>query len=202
MPRNPHVISRIDLMALSLLALIALSWLSLSTLTVTFGHYTQHTAFYQMGVILFHPADLFVGVGSSHALEETSFALLALATLGAVLTPIFSERRHAWLTGWLPLALMIACFALLYSGGGSSTQSDAVASSGSLHDDVLRLTNTLLQRTQNTLTTHISLGAGGVLSLLASLALGVRSTVNYLSSDWPSASSRKPEPFSREPASS
>jgi hypothetical protein len=180
MPRNSYFNSRIDLIALSLLVLIALSWLTMSTLTVSFGRYTQHTAFYQMGVILFHPADLFVGVGSSHPLEQTLFALLALATLGTVLAPIFSSQRHAWLTGWLPLALMVGCFAQLY-GAGTNAQLDTLTSSGSLHDDVLRLADHLLQRAQNTLAMHISVGAGGVLSLLASLALGVRSTANYLS---------------------
>jgi hypothetical protein len=174
-----HHHSRVDMFALVCLALIAIGWFAMNTLVASFGRYTQHTAFYQMGVIMFHPAALFVGIGSGHAFALTAFTILSIVTLGAVFAPLVSAQRNAWLTGWMPLALMLGAFALVYSGG-SSAQLDAATSSGSLHDDVWRLANHLIERTQNTLATHIKLGAGGVLSLGASFALAIRSLMNYL----------------------
>jgi hypothetical protein len=203
MQRQNDVTQRIDAFALVCIALIALSWFGMNTLLVSFGHFTQGTRFYEMGVVLLHPAALFIGIGNDHAVVLTTVILLAMAALlVALAAPLVSSQPRAWLTGWLPLMLMLTCFAVLY-GNGSGAQLDAAAAGSSIQDDLMRLANHMMQRAQNALVAHIGIGSGGVLSLLAALALGIRSTMNYLAiSDFSSESSRKLDPFSREPASS
>jgi hypothetical protein len=193
----------IDSFALVCIATVALSWFGMDTLVVSFGHFTQGTRFYEMGVVLLHPATLFLGVGDGHAVLLVTFILLAMAgLLAALVTPIVSSDSRAWLAGWLPLMMMLLCFAALY-GNGSGAQVDAAAAGSTIHDSLLRLANHVMQHAQDALVAHIGIGSGGVLALVAGLALGVRSTRIYLgSSIFPSASSRNPDPFSREPASS
>jgi hypothetical protein len=185
---QPNVDQRPDALALVCLALIALGWFAMNTLVVNFGPFTHITQFYEMGVVVTHPVALFVGVGDSHALTLTCFTLLALATLFTVMTTTVAPvRRSAHLLGWLPLALMLVCFAMLYFGG-PSPQIDAAAPDSSVHDYLVRMAGHLTQHVQNTLVTHISLGAGGGLALLASALLGIRSTLHYLAAPKDSAS--------------
>jgi hypothetical protein len=180
MQRNVCVNQRPDVLALVCLALIALGWFAMNTLVVSFGPFTHITQFYEMGVVLAHPVTLFVGVGDSHELTLTCFTMLALATLFTVMTTsLVSVPRSVRLLGWLPLALMLVCFAILYFGG-PSPQIDAAAPDSSVHDYLVRMAGHLTQHLQNAMTAHISLGAGGALSLLASAALGIRTTLRYL----------------------
>jgi hypothetical protein len=171
----------VDIPAVICLALIAAGWFAMNTLVVTFGPFTHVTPFYEMGVVVTQPAALFVGVGEGHTLALDGFALLALATLCTALTAsLTSVRPGAQLLGWLPLALMLLCFAMLYFGG-PSPQIDAAAPQSNVHDYLVRMAGHLTQHVQNALVTHIGMGAGGGMALLASLALGIRSTLNYRS---------------------
>jgi hypothetical protein len=182
MQLHADVSRRLDLAALACLGLIAIGWFGMDALVVSFGRFAQDTRFSELGVVLLHPAALFVGVGASHTLEVWTFALLALITLFAVLAaPLLFPQREAWLAGWLPLTLMLICFALLY-GNGSSGQLEASASTSGLHDDLIRLVGSVRQSVERSLVGHISVGAGGVLSLLASIVLALRSTLNYRAS--------------------
>jgi hypothetical protein len=169
----------VDVPALICLALIAAGWFAMNTLVVTFGPFTHVTQFYEMGLVVIQPVALFVGVGEGHALALSGFVLLTLATLfTALAASLISARPRAQLLGWLPLALMLLCFAMLYFGG-PSPQIDAAAPQSSVHDYLVRMAGHLTQHVHNTLVTHISVGAGGELALLASLALGLRSTLKY-----------------------
>ena len=182
MQLHADVSKRLDLIALLCLGLIAIGWFGMDTLVVSFGRFAQNTRFCELGVVLLHPAALFVGVGTSHTIELWAFALLALATLFAVLAiPVLFSQRSAWLAGWLPLALMLICFALLY-GNGSTGQLDAAEYGSGLREDLMRLANHVIERAERSLISHISIGAGGVLGLLASIVLAVRSTLNFRAS--------------------
>jgi hypothetical protein len=169
--------ARLDRISLLCAGLIAIGWFGMNTLVATFGHYAQATRFYQLGVVMLHPGALFIGYGSGHALEVAAFATIALLILLAVpVMPLMYAQRQAWLAGWLPLAWMIIC-ALVISASGASGQAQAAAATGSsLHDDLVRLTGHLMQRAQDTLVSHIGIGAGGVLAGLACIALAVRAT--------------------------
>lgn len=202
MQRNVDIAQRFDLFTLLCLALTTIGWFGMNTLVVRFGHFTQSTRFYELGVVLLHPSALFVGVGDSHTFALAIFCVLTmLALLVALAAPAILLRPHAWLTGWLPLALMLTCFALLYVSGTNAPA--AVVADNSLRDDLMRLASHTMLRTQNALAAHIGVGAGAVLSLVAGLLLGIRSTINYAAeSHLPGESIRNAEPFSREPLSS
>jgi hypothetical protein len=144
---------------------------------VSFGRLVQTTRFYELGVVVLHPGTLLLGVGSGHGLELTLFTLLALLTLSAAIAvPVMFPQRSAWLAGYAPLLLMLLCVALLY-GNGSGTP-PAPPDPG-LRDEAMRLAGHLLQRAQDAVVGHISVGAGGILSALASLAMAVRSTRKF-----------------------
>jgi hypothetical protein len=175
MQRHADIAKRLDVISLLCLGLVAIGWFGMDTMVVNFGRFAQSTHFYELGVIVLHPAALFVGVGTGHALELTLFTLLALTTLFVVLAaPVLFPQRTAWLAGWAPLGLMILCAALLY-GNGAGEQAP-ITSNPSLHDDLMRLANRVTQHAQNALVSHISVGAGGIVAALASIALAIRST--------------------------
>jgi hypothetical protein len=181
MPLHAVVLKRLDLIALLCLGLIAIGWFGMDALVVSFGRIGHNTRFYEFGVAMLHPAVLFVGVGTSHTIELWGFTLLAVATLIAVLAvPMLFPHRTAWLAGWLPLALMLICFTLLYSNG--SNGQDAAAYDPGLRGDIMRLANHAIQRAERPLISHIGIGAGGVLALLISIGLAVRSTLNFRAS--------------------
>jgi hypothetical protein len=175
------VFKRLDLIALLCLGLIAIGWFGMDALVVSFGRIGQNTRFYEFGVAMLHPAVLFVGVGTAHTIELWGFTLLTMATLiTALAVPMLFPHRSAWLAGWLPLALMLICFTLLYSNGSSGQ--DAAAYGSGLRGDLMRLANHAMQRAERPLISHISIGAGGVFALLISLVLAVRSTLNFRAS--------------------
>jgi hypothetical protein len=168
---------RLDVVSLLCVGAVAIGWFGMNTLVVSFGRLVQTTRFYELGVVMLHPGALFLGVGSGHGLELTGFTLLALLTLfAAVAVPVMVPQRSAWLAGYAPLLMMLLCVALLY-GNGSGTP--PASSDPGLRDDVMRLASHLLQRAQDAVVSHISVGAGGVLSALASLAMAARSTRNF-----------------------
>src|SRR5580658_3600810 len=140
MQRNADIARRLDVISLLCLGVVAIAWFGMDTLVVNLGRFTQATHFYELGVVVLHPAALFLGVGTGHALELTLFTLLALTTLFVVLAaPVLFPHRTAWLAGWAPLGLMILCAALLY-GNGSQEQT-ALTPNPSLHDDLMRFAN-------------------------------------------------------------
>jgi hypothetical protein len=178
MQRQINIAQRLDVPSLVALALVAIGWFGMNTLVVNFGHLMQATRFYELGVVVLHPATMFLGVGSGHVVELTAFTLLGLLTiLAAVAAPVMFSRRTAWLAGWGPLLLMLLCAALLY-GNGSNPPPPAEADP-SLKGDLLRLANHLLQHAQDAIVSHISVGAGGILSALASIVVAVRSTRKF-----------------------
>jgi hypothetical protein len=170
---------RIDATSAVGIGLIAIGWFGMDSFNVAFPGYSQGTRFYQMLVILRHPAVLFTGIGGGHGLEVAVFTLLCVLALLAVLAPLWSTHRAAWLAAALPLALMLACFALLNSGS-PGWQVEPASSSHALREDLLRFANDVMQRAQNHIARHVSLGAGGILSLLASAVLALRGTLMWL----------------------
>jgi hypothetical protein len=168
---------RLDVVSLLCVGAVAVGWFGMNTLVVSLGRLVQTTRFYELGVVMLHPGALFVGVGDGHGFELTSFTLLCLTTLfAAVAVPLMVPQRSAWLAGCAPLLLMLLCAALLY-GNGSGTP--PASPDPGLRDDVMRLAAHLLQRAQDAVVSHISVGAGGFLSALASLAMAMRSTRNF-----------------------
>ncbi|HWW19950.1 MAG TPA: hypothetical protein VNZ06_04020 [Steroidobacteraceae bacterium] len=177
MQRQIDIAKRLDVPSLIALSLVAIGWFGMNTLVISVGRLVQATRFYEVGVVILHPAALFLGVGSGHTFELTAFALLALLTLfAAMAAPVLFARRCAWLAGWAPLVLMLVCAALLYGDGSSPPPP---AADPGLRGDLMRFANQLLQHAQDTLVSHISVGAGGILSALASLIVAVRSTRRF-----------------------
>jgi hypothetical protein len=174
MQRHADITKRLDALSLLCLSMVVIGWFGMDTVVASFRHLVQSTRFYEMGVAVLQPTALFVGVGSSHALALTLFTLLALLTLfAAVAAPVMFPHRSAWLAGWAPLVLMLVCAGLLYGGGAGTAPT--LTNSG-VHDNLMRIANHLLQHAQDAAVSHLSVGAGGVLSALASIALAVRST--------------------------
>ena len=171
-PKNP------DMVAVACILLIAAGWFLLNTLVFTVGRVTQATHFYQMLAVLKHPAMLLVGVTSA-GFEVAVFSLLCIGVLVAAVIPHFSTRG-TWWTGWLPLLLMLVCLIALYSGGIPERAAQAAAGGDSLGGQLMRLAHAAMQdamqSAQVQVGNHIRPGAGGVLSILASVGLAVRCT--------------------------
>jgi hypothetical protein len=181
MQSNADSRRRPDAVTLACLALIAFGWFGMNTLVVSFGRLAQATHFYEIGVALAHPVTLFIGVGEGHALLLGVSTLLAATGLLAVMAiPLLRAEPDAWLSGWIPLALMLTCLALLYFSGSGTPPARLDAGDPGLRADLLRLANHVMQRAQRALVAHISLGAGAVLSLSAGIVLGMHCTRRFL----------------------
>jgi len=179
-PATSSTARNIDTISVIGILIIAAAWFGMDTLSVSFAGFSQGTRFFQMLAITRHPVLLFTGVGSGHNLEIMAFALLCIVSLLAVLAPRFYHGRHVWLATLSPLVLMLLCFALLYSG---SPGWDVPPSSSehALRADLMHFANDVMQRAQNQVASHVGLGAGGIMALLASLALAVHGTRKWLS---------------------
>lgn len=180
----------IDIVTAGCLALIMLGWFGMNTLVTTLGPMTESVRFYEMLAVLRHPALLFIGVGSGHVLETLSFSLLCLLVVAAAFLPPWSQRRNAWLAGLLPLALMLTSFALLYRGG-PAWQPDASSPAHLFGDTLVRFANGAMARVSSHAASHVGLGWGGALALLASAALAIRSTGKYLAARAARATSQR-----------
>lgn len=150
---------------------IAVGWFFMNTLTVTLSALEHGVRFFDLSAVIADPTRLFFDVDTPW--HRMAFGLTCLACLAAPLTPHWVKQRSAWLCYLAPLALMLICAALLYlrtSGEFFENPSDANSLSGNL----IQFANGLVRRGSDLMSRHISVGVGGYLALIGSVALAVQ----------------------------
>jgi hypothetical protein len=151
---------------------VAAGWFFLDTLVVTAGPVRHGVPFYDLATVIRDPAQLFVG-GRAPRLAGLVLGLVCLGALLSPLAPYLRNVRAAWLAYLTPLALLLACGALLYvrtSGDFLATPQDA----DSLTSGLLQLANGLIHKGSAAVSRRVSVGAGAYLALVGSLFLAAR----------------------------
>jgi hypothetical protein len=159
-----------DAVSLSAMAMIFIGWFFADTLTVNLGLLRHGTRFFDISSVIADPTRIFFGVEGS--MRRFIFGLIAVACLLAPLLPHWRRSRFAWLAYLVPLALMAACGALLYSK--TSGEFFAVSSGAGSMGGAVRFANSLVHRGSGLVSSHVSIGVGGYLAFAGSLALAFK----------------------------
>jgi hypothetical protein len=175
---------------------VVFGWFFMNTLVVNLGSLEHGVRFFDMSAVIADPTRLFFGVDASF--HRGLFGLLCLICVAAPLAPhvLLPEllkpdllerdplepdglkspvlnRKTVWLFYLAPLALMVACGALLYarsSGEFFAAPPDPKSMSAS----IMHFANDLVRRGSDLVSRHISVGAGGYLGFIGSVVLAVQ----------------------------
>jgi hypothetical protein len=145
---------------------IAIGWFWMATLVGTFGPVRQIMHFYDFASVLHDPTWLVHGIRPAHSIAVLAFGALSVLVL---LAPLGAHRvgtRHAWLLYAAPLALMLLSGIALYVK--TSQPFFAVKpGAGSLGALFAQVSNGMIGRASDTISRHITVGAGGYLAFVA-----------------------------------
>jgi hypothetical protein len=155
---------------------LVIGWFALNTLAATFGP-IQHVAhFYDLPVILRDPQRLLTGVADIGTASKLAFGLLCAAVIVAPLLPRLGYPRVPQLLSAAPFLLMLVCGVVLYVRS-STAHIEAPDSMGRIVGLIARWANGAMTWSGDVVARHISVGAGGYLSFLASAYLAIRGVV-------------------------
>ncbi len=162
---------RIDGASQMAILAVFVGWFFVDTLVASLGSLQHGVRFFDISSAIADPTRIFFAADASW--RRGLFVLLCLLCLVAPILPHWRAARWAWAAYLAPLALMVACAALLYSQTSSEfflAPQDAQSLTGS----VIRFANGLVHRGSGLVARHVSIGAGGYLAFAGSLALAVQ----------------------------
>ena len=150
---------------------VVFGWFFTNTFVVSLGSLEHGVRFFDTSAVIADPTRLFFD--GDTPFHRVFFVLMCLACLIAPLAPHFMKTQTAWLGYLAPLALILACGALLYwrtSGELFAPPSDPK----SLSSNLIHFANDLVHRGSDLVSRHVSIGAGSYLSLFGSAVLAVQ----------------------------
>jgi hypothetical protein len=162
---------RIDGASQMAILAIFVGWFFVDTLVASLGSLQHGVRFFDISSAIADPTRIFFPVDASW--RRGLFVLLCLLCLLAPILPHWRTARWAWAAYLAPLALMVACGALLYSQTSSelfATAQDAQSLTGS----IIRIAHGLVHRGSDLVARHVSIGTGGYLAFAGSLVLAVQ----------------------------
>jgi hypothetical protein len=162
---------RIDGVSWIAIVVIFVGWFFVDTLVASVGSLQHGVRFFDISSAIADPTRIFFTADAPW--RRVLFVLLCLLCLLAPMLPHWRAARWAWAAYLAPLALMVACGALLYSQTSSeffATAQDAQSLAG----NAIRFANNLVHRGSGVVARHVSIGAGGYLAFAGSLTLAVQ----------------------------
>jgi hypothetical protein len=175
-PGAPAPQRRPDWPLLIAIAGLVLGWFVLDAVAIRVGHFITSARFYELAALIAHPARLVTGVKDDDLPLTLPFGALCIAAIAAVLWARRSTAPHARVGFFAPLALMVACAAILYDQAAKDTFV-AGPDAGEVGQALANLGNAIVRRTGAVLTEHIAVGAGAWVAAIAAAYLayaGVR----------------------------
>ena len=152
------------------IAAIGAGWFMLDAVALGVGLLTARFRFYELAALIFRPPRLLTGVRESDLALTIPFALICYVAIAAALAPRFSARPLARLGLFAPLALMLACGAILYSQATADTFV-AAPDANSVGQALANLGNALARRSGSVVSQHLSVGVGSWLSAIGAVYL-------------------------------
>jgi hypothetical protein len=170
--------TELDHTALAAIAAIGLGWFAMATLVVNLGLWQQSIHFYDLLAVVNDPAGRLTGINRAHPLMTLFFVLVCGAAVSAPLAPLFSTQRAAWLGYLVPFILMALSCAVLYTKTSASYfhADDTVPTVSTF---LARVAQSAVARASDVVATHISIGAGAYIALLASGYLALRGVCRF-----------------------
>jgi hypothetical protein len=165
--------AKIDLPTWLALACVLLGWFGLNTLVATFGPVVHVVHFYDLPVVMRDPGWLVTGVDDVFPLARMAFGFVCLVAVTAPLLPRLGFPKVPYLLSAAPFLLMLLCGIVLYVKS-SSTHVDATAGLGKLGGYLAKWANGATAWGGDVVARHITIGAGGYLSFIASGFLAIR----------------------------
>jgi hypothetical protein len=164
--------TKIDQAAVLAMVLIAVGWFLMNTLVVNFGLWQEGIHFYDLLAVIRDPAGRLSSMDHSQPYLTVGFALVCIVALLVPTAPMIYKTRAAWFVYLIPLALMVACGAVLYARTSTSyfhPDDNAPAVSAYL----ARIAARVAKKASDMVATRISIGAGAYVALLGSCWLGL-----------------------------
>lgn len=170
--------TQLDHAALAAMAAIGLGWFAMATLVVNLGLWQQSIHFYDLLAVINDPAGRLTGINRAHPLMTLFFMLVCGVAVLAPIAPLVSTQKAAWLGYLVPFALMVLSGAILYTKTSASyfRADGTVPTAGAF---LARIAQSAVARASDAVATHISIGAGAYLALLASVYLALRGVGRY-----------------------
>lgn len=162
---------RIDGASQMAILAIFVGWFFVDTLVASLGSLQHGVRFFDISSAIADPTRIFFAVDASW--QRGLFVLLCLLCLLSPILPHWRTARWAWAAYLAPLALMVACGALLFSRTSSEFFS-APQNAQSLSSSVIHFANDLMHRGSGLVARHVSIGVGGYLAFAGSLVLAVQ----------------------------
>lgn len=160
-------------------ACLACSWFFMSALITQYGAVQLQFRFYNVLTLMHSPGRIATGLfGSGVTWDAWLFGTVCAAAVLAALAPAVSTRKAAWLGCVAPFALMVLSGLILYHGFSQ----DLVTDNGYLGDSGVRLShfaNQLANRVGGMIARRIHVGAGGYISVAASVFLAIKGLRGY-----------------------
>ena len=150
---------------------LAVGWFFTNTLVTTMGPLEHDVHFFNFADAIVNPMRLFIG--GDLTVGTVVFTLICVACLLAPLAPHWNGNRALWPAYLAPFLLMLIVGLILYVHASQDlfpTPDHADAGSR----DLVRLANDLVNKGGELVARHVSVGLGGYLAALGSLALAFR----------------------------
>jgi len=175
------VVARFGVELLAAMALLLLGWFVLNTISIQLSSsYGIGISFWQTLAVINSPSGVMNAFGAGGGNGGGIYSALALLALAGPLAPFFWKDPRAHLGGVLPLLCMALVAAMIYSGiqDGIKQAQIAASSFGGLQAQQMIADMTAGMVAQAI--KAISIGAGGYLSLIASLYLAAKGVIKFL----------------------
>jgi len=171
--------TRFDWTAVLALVCLALSWFWMSSLVTDLFAVRLHFHFYDVLTLMLSPDRILIGAeGDGATLDAWLFGSVCMLALLAVLAPLISSRKVAWLGCVVPFALMVICGAILYHDFSGEMFADN-GKFGDTGSQLIHLANELTDKISARVAHRVTVGLGGYLALAASAFLAVKGVLGY-----------------------
>ncbi len=167
-------VGQLGMFAMLSMLVVLIGWFFTETLVLTLGPVRHGLRFFEIASVIDNPASLF-GVGDSSPLNLI-FGALCLLCLLAPLLPQWTSKRGVWVAHWAPLILLLVAGGIVYYKASSALFPEP-ANADVITKDLMRLANDVIHRGGGLVVQRISIGPGGYLALLGSIALALHGTL-------------------------
>jgi len=174
------MVARFGVRTLAALALLAVAWFFLNTLSVQVsGSFKIGLTFWKLLAVLNSPSGVMAGFSGGDG-SAGVYGLFAVLALAAPLAPELWKDRRAHLGGLAPLLFMLF-IAFMFYQGVSSGMSEAQSAMGKFSDpSMAKMMNEARSAMVSAALGAISIGAGAYLALAASLYFAWQGAIKFL----------------------
>jgi len=172
-PTDPATRGGVDWPSLIAIGGVCLGWFVLDAVALRAGHFITGFRFYELAALIDRPTRLLTGGSAADSPLTIPFVALCAVAILAATAPLLTPRPLARLGSLAPLALMLACSAILYYKASQDTFV-APADPDPVAQALADFGNAIVRRTGAVLSRHLSPASGAWIAGIAAVYLAYR----------------------------